>query len=53
MLVSFGPMSAEKSHTMNVLTGAAVCLFVFWLGLRLTVRGFQRKDVSQWQHQKS
>ena len=53
MLVSFGPMSAEKSHPLNVLTGAAVCLFVFWLGLRLTVRGFQRKDVSQWQHQKS
>lgn len=53
MLVSFGTMSTEKSHTMNALTGAAVCLFVFWVGLRLIIRGFKRKEISQWQHQKS
>ena len=53
MLVSFGAMSAEKIHTLNVLTGAAVCLFVLLQGLRLTIRGFQRKDVSQRQYQKS
>lgn len=43
MLVSFGSMSAGKIHTMNVLTGAAVCLFVFLLGLRLVVRGVKER----------
>lgn len=43
MLVSFGSMSAGKIHTMNVLTGAAVCLFVFLLGLGLAARGAKER----------
>lgn len=33
MFASFGELAGAKAHTMNVLTGAAVCLFVLILGL--------------------
>lgn len=39
MLVSFGGMSEEKIHLMNMLTGAAVCLFVLILGISMIIRG--------------
>lgn len=39
MLVSFGEMAQAKAHTMNLLSGAAVCLFVLSLGIVLTHRG--------------
>ena len=39
MLVSFGGMSEEKIHLMNMLTGAAVCLFVLMLGISMIIRG--------------
>ena len=43
MLVSFGSMDAGKIHTMNILTGAAVCLFVFLLGLGLAAKGVKER----------
>lgn len=42
MLVSFGAMDHAKAHTMNMLTGAAVCLFVLALGVSLIRRGRRR-----------
>lgn len=44
MLASFGEMTDTKAHTMNILTGAAVCLFVFSLGIALTLRGIKSSD---------
>lgn len=44
MLVSFGEMNNADIHTMNVLTGSAVCLFVLILGITLIIRGTQRKE---------
>lgn len=38
MLASFGEMEEIKAHTMNALTGAVVCLFVFLLGIGLMYR---------------
>lgn len=38
MLVSFGEMTAERIRLMNALTGLAVCLVVFLLGLALKRR---------------
>lgn len=32
------------SHTMNTLTGSAVCLFVLILGISLIIRGAKRKE---------
>lgn len=42
MLASFGNLAGRKTHTMNLLTGAAVCLFVLLLGLSLMVRGIKK-----------
>lgn len=38
MLVSFGEMSAEKARVMNILSGAAVCLFVLSLGISMIIK---------------
>ena len=38
MLVSFGEMSAEKARVMNILSGAAVCLFVLALGISMIIK---------------
>lgn len=38
MFASFGELTNTKTHTMNVLTGAAVCLFVFILGLSMIIK---------------
>lgn len=43
MFASFGELTDAKAHTMNVFTGAAVCLFVLALGLTMTIRGIKRK----------
>lgn len=39
MLVSFGGMDGARAHTMNSWTGAAVCLFIFILGILMLIRG--------------
>lgn len=45
MFASFGELTDKKAHTMNVLTGAAVCLFVLALGLAMIIKGKkERKD---------
>lgn len=51
MLASFGTMNRTDAHRMNLLTGAAVCLFVFVLGIATTVRGVRRKEKPVWQNQ--
>lgn len=43
MLASFGELTDTKAHTMNILTGAAVCLFVFLLGITMVIQGLQKK----------
>lgn len=43
MLASFGNTQDTAFHTLNVLTGAAVCAFVCGLGISLTARGIKRK----------
>lgn len=43
MIASFGGMSAESAHTLNVLTGAVVCLFVLLLGIALIIRSGKRR----------
>lgn len=43
MLVSFGEMNNTDIHTMNILTGSAVCLFILMLGITLIIRGTKRK----------
>ena len=44
MLASFDGMSNTEIHTMNTLTGSAVCLFVLILGISLIIRGTKRKE---------
>lgn len=45
MYASFGELTDKKAHMMNILTGAAVCLFVLALGLSMIVKGKkERKD---------
>ena len=39
MFASFGELTDGKAHTMNVLTGTAVCLFVLILGLSMIING--------------
>lgn len=46
MLVSFGEMEERVIRCMNILTGAAVCLFVLILGITMI-----RKGQSSWQRQ--
>lgn len=43
MFASFGEITDTKAHTMNILTGAAVCLFVFMLGITMIVKGRKGK----------
>ena len=38
MLVSFGEMTTEKACVMNILSGAAVCLFVLALGISMIIK---------------
>lgn len=42
MLVSFGSVSDTKAYTMNIATGAGVCLFVFVLGGALLIKGMKK-----------
>lgn len=51
MLASFGTMNGTDAHRMNLLTGAAVCLFIFVLGIATTARGIRRKEQTVWQNQ--
>lgn len=51
MLVSFDGMTEENAQLMNGLTGAAVCLFVFVLGITMIRRSIKRKEPSEWQNQ--
>ena len=44
MLVSFGAMDSAKIHSMNTMTGAAVCLFVLILGISMTVKGIKKGE---------
>ncbi|MGM9650950.1 MAG: hypothetical protein ACI3VX_03300 [Faecousia sp.] len=46
MFASFGELTDAKAHIMNIITGAAVCLFVLLLGVAMTLRGFKRKENS-------
>lgn len=39
MFASFGDLSGEKAHMMNIFTGAAVCLFTLVLGIMLIIKG--------------
>lgn len=39
MLVSFGDMSESSIRMMNAATGTAVCVIVFFLGLKLLMKG--------------
>ena len=43
MIASFGEKDGTFAYTMNVLTGAAVCLFIFILGIGLIIK---RKEVT-------
>ncbi len=43
MFASFGEQNSKKAFIMDILTGAAVCLFVWVLGLSMIIRG-KRKD---------
>lgn len=43
MLVSFGAMKERMIRRMNILTGAAVCLFILVLGIIMIRRGQKRK----------
>ncbi len=43
MLVSFGPSGDEPAYTLNIATGAAVCLFVLFLGVAMLIRGTKKK----------
>ncbi|MGN0468978.1 MAG: hypothetical protein ACI4GY_09665 [Acutalibacteraceae bacterium] len=43
MLVSFEGMSASEIEIMNITTGIAVCLFIFILGLLMTIGLFDIK----------
>lgn len=43
MLVSFGSMQESMIRQMNILTGAAVCLFILVLGIVMIRRGKKRK----------
>lgn len=45
MLVSFGGMSREGIHSMNAMTGAAVCAFVLLLGIYMIVRGVKKGEL--------
>lgn len=53
MLVSFGTMSDANTALMNILTGAAVCLFILVLGISMIKKGIKKKGAALWQNQKS
>ncbi|MCH1982266.1 hypothetical protein MCG98_06770 [Ruminococcus sp. OA3] len=39
MFISFGELTDRKAFIMDVLTGAAVCLFILALGLSMIIKG--------------
>lgn len=43
MFASFGELTDMKAHTMNVLTGTAVYLFVLTLRLEMIIKGIKKK----------
>ena len=43
MLVSFGTMKESMIRRMNILTGAAVCLFILVLGIAMMRKGQKKK----------
>ena len=45
MLASFGNINDFSARTMNILIGAAVCLFVWMLGVTSTRKGIKKKGV--------
>lgn len=44
MLASFDATEAEYKQTMNVITGAVVCLFVLTLGIFMIIKGIKKDD---------
>ena len=42
MLVSFGAMNARERDLMDLLTGAAVCLFILILGVLMMIQGIKK-----------
>ncbi len=46
MFASFGSIGDFSARIMDILTGAAVCLFVFTLGVTITRKGIKRKGDS-------
>ena len=45
MFATFGQTAdTAKAHMMNILTGAAVCLFIFTLGIITILKGAKRKE---------
>ena len=49
MLVSFGQLETGQACIMNALTGAAICIFILWLGVFVIIRS--RKEDKSWQSQ--
>lgn len=47
MMASFGPITADNT-VQNALTGAGVCLFVWGLGLHMTLQQKTAKEVQQY-----
>lgn len=43
MIVSFGTMDNTKAQTINILTGAFICLFMLILGILMIIRGIKKK----------
>ena len=52
MLASFGDSYDQNAHTLNILTGAAACLFIWMLGTIMTGKGI-KKGKSIWQNPNS
>lgn len=53
MFASFGSADHFSARRMDLLTGAAVCIFVFMLGVTIITKGTKRKGASLWQSLKS
>lgn len=44
MLVSFGSMEREAIQQMNIITGTVVCLFIWILGISMTIKGRKKGE---------
>ncbi len=44
MLVSFGSMEREAIQRMNIITGTVVCLFIWILGISMTIKGRKKGE---------